>query len=180
MQNKQEEQKAKLVVENLLVTTREQRLQRVRTRAKIMNAGVKPSDIVGMHKVVLIGDASVGKTSLLLRFADNIFNAAPMSTVGVDFKQKTIKVDENHVRMQYWDTAGQEKFRSISQSYFRNCDGCIAVYDITNKESFESVKSQIEQYIAINGKKTRAKLNAANNGVTVTAVQSRKQPSQKP
>ena len=68
------------------MTTREQRLQRVRARANIVSKGVKPADIHSVHKVVLIGDASVGKTSLLVRFADNIFNAAPLSTVGVDFK----------------------------------------------------------------------------------------------
>lgn len=90
----------------LIVTTREQRIERVRSRAKVIEEGVKAEDISGVHKVVLLGDANVGKTSLLLRFADNIFANYPMSTVGVDFKQKNIQVDDKIVRMQFWDTAG--------------------------------------------------------------------------
>jgi Ras-related protein Rab-1A len=64
-----------------------------------------------------------------------------LSTVGVDFKMKTMKVDDKIVKMQIWDTAGQERFRSISQSYFRNAHGCIAVYDVTSRASFESLES---------------------------------------
>ena len=115
--------------------------------------------------MVIIGDANVGKTSLLLRFANDVFLEDPMSTVGVDFKQKHIAVDGKAVRMQFWDTAGQERYRSISQSYWRNCEGCLAVYDVTNRESFESLKSQIAQYMA-----------AQRPGKRVI----RRQPSQKP
>lgn len=85
---------------------------------------------------MIIGNSGVGKTSLLLRFADDVFNISPLSTVGVDFKMKTLKVDDKVIKMQIWDTAGQERFKSISQSYFRNSHGCIAVYDITSRASF--------------------------------------------
>lgn len=102
-----------------------------------------------MYKVVLIGDCNVGKTSLLLRFSDNIFNENPFSTIGVDFKIKTLKVDDKIIKMQIWDTAGQERYRSISQAYFRNTHGCIAVYDITNRESFESLKEQVKTYLSL-------------------------------
>jgi small GTP-binding protein len=87
-----------------------------------------------MFKVVLIGDSSTGKTSMLLRFAENIFNEHYICTIGVDFKIKTLIVDGyKTIKLQIWDTAGQERFRSISQAYYRNSHGCIAVYDIANR-----------------------------------------------
>lgn len=72
-----------------------------------------PQNLEALYKIVLIGDTDAGKTSLLLRFADEIFSTTPC-TVGVDFKIKTLKVDEKVIKIQVWDTAGQERFRSIS------------------------------------------------------------------
>lgn len=106
-------------------------------------------EIDANYKIVLIGDAGVGKTSMLLRFADDIFNQNPLSTIGVDFKIKTLKVDKKMIKMQCWDTAGQERFQSISQAYFRNANGCLAVFDITNRDSFESLKIQVHNYIQL-------------------------------
>lgn len=99
----------------------------------------------------MIGDSGVGKTSLLLRFTDDQFNATPLNTIGVDFKIKTLKIDDKIVKVQVWDTAGQERFRSISQTYFRNAHGCVAVYDVTSKTSFESLEKQLIQYINRSG-----------------------------
>jgi small GTP-binding protein len=83
---------------------------------------------------VLIGDSNTGKTSLLLRFAENIFTDNYLCTIGVDFKTRTVQVDgDSIVKVQIWDTAGQERFRSISHAYYRNSHGCIVVYDITNR-----------------------------------------------
>jgi len=84
---------------------------------------------------------------MLLRYADNVFNDQYMCTIGVDFKIKTLKVDERIIKMQIWDTAGQERFRSISHSYYRNSHGCLAVYDITNAASFKSMEEQIRGFI---------------------------------
>lgn len=106
-------------------------------------------EIDANYKIVLIGDAGVGKTSMLLRFADDIFNQNPLSTIGVDFKIKTLKVDKKMIKMQCWDTAGQERYQSISQAYFRNANGCLAVFDITNRDSFESLKVQVQNYIQL-------------------------------
>jgi small GTP-binding protein len=64
-----------------------------------------------------------------------------MPTVGLDFKIKTLQVDDKLIKVQIWDTAGQERFRSVTQSYFRNADGCIAVYDINSRTSFESLEA---------------------------------------
>ena len=81
---------------------------------------IKVSDIQSLFKIVMIGDSGTGKTSLILRFADNIFSTNYRCTIGVDFKIKTLQVDKTTVKLQVWDTAGQERFKSISQAYFRN------------------------------------------------------------
>lgn len=82
-----------------VITTREQRVQRIRARVDKNVQGCSAKDIDANYKIVLIGDAGVGKTSLLLRFADDIFNANPLSTIGVDFKIKTLKVDSKIIKM---------------------------------------------------------------------------------
>ena len=94
-------------------------------------------------KIVLIGNSNTGKTSVLLRFTSESFNDGMQNTVGVDFKIKSLQVDDKIAKVQVWDTAGQERFRSISQAYFRNAHGCIAVYDVTNKKSFDALADQL-------------------------------------
>jgi Ras-related protein Rab-1A len=96
-----------------------------------------------MFKVVLIGASASGKTSLLLRFIEEKFSENYLCTIGVDFKIKTVQVDNMAVKLQVWDTAGQERFKSISQAYYRNSHGCVAVYDICSRSSFESISDQI-------------------------------------
>mmetsp|Transcript_6990 Transcript_6990/g.13024 ORF Transcript_6990/g.13024 Transcript_6990/m.13024 type:complete len:203 (-) Transcript_6990:170-778(-) len=90
--------------------------------------------------LVMIGDAGVGKTALLLRFADDQFLGDYMPTVGVDFRYRKFDVDGKRVKLQIWDTAGQERFRTMTASYYRGAHGVVLVYDITNKESFEHVQ----------------------------------------
>merc|ERR1712154_475801 len=94
---------------------------------------------------VLIGDASVGKTSLLLRFADDSFEDNYISTVGVDFRFRTVTVDNELVKLQIWDTAGQERFRTITSAYYRGANGVILVYDITNNETFSHVQDWLDE-----------------------------------
>jgi small GTP-binding protein len=85
---------------------------------------------------------------MLLRFSDNVFNDNYLCTIGVDFKIKTLRIDKRIIKMQIWDTAGQERFRSISHAYYRNSHGCVAVYDIANRASFESIEEQIQSFIS--------------------------------
>ena len=80
---------------------------------------------------------------MLLRFADSVFSEKYLCTIGVDFKIKTLKIDDKIVKMQVWDTAGQERFRSISIAYYRNSHGCVAIYDISNRTSFDAIEEQI-------------------------------------
>ncbi|GAA5808054.1 GTP-binding protein of the rab [Mucor flavus] len=94
-------------------------------------------------------NSGVGKSCLLLRFADDTYTESYISTIGVDFKIRTIELDGKVCKLQIWDTAGQERFRTITSSYYRGAHGIIVVYDVTDNESFENVKEwlrEIERY----------------------------------
>lgn len=93
-----------------------------------------------LFKLLIIGDAGVGKSSLLVRFADNIFTPSYITTIGVDFKIRTIEVDGKKIKLQIWDTAGQERFRTITATYYRGAHGVIVVYDVTDPQTFVSIK----------------------------------------
>ena len=95
-------------------------------------------------KLLIIGDSSVGKTSMLLSYTDNYFPESHLATIGVEYKVKEIETDKYNISLQIWDTAGQERFRSITKSFFRNTNGIIFVYDVTCKKSFQSVKEWIK------------------------------------
>uniref|UniRef100_A0A7S0LEA0 Uncharacterized protein n=1 Tax=Coccolithus braarudii TaxID=221442 RepID=A0A7S0LEA0_9EUKA len=100
-------------------------------------------------KLLLIGDSGVGKSSILARFADDSFSQGFIATIGIDFKIRTITLDDKKIKLQIWDTAGQERFRTISSTYYRGAHGIIVVYDITNQESFTNVKrwlTEIDKY----------------------------------
>ena len=98
-----------------------------------------------LFKLLLIGDSGVGKSCLLLRFADDTYTNDYISTIGVDFKIKTVELDGKTVKLQIWDTAGQERFRTITSSYYRGAHGIIIVYDVTDQESFNNVKTWLQE-----------------------------------
>jgi len=95
-------------------------------------------------KLLIIGDSRVGKTSLLLNYVEKIFPEAHISTLGVEYKEKEIIKDNYIIRLQIWDTAGEERFRSITKSIYRNANGILFVCDITNRESFKNIKNWIK------------------------------------
>ena len=94
-----------------------------------------------LFKFTIIGDSGVGKSCLMMRFADDTFNESFITTIGVDFRFRTINVDDKIVKLQIWDTAGQEKFKTITSSYYRNAHSVMIVYDVSDRKSFHNIES---------------------------------------
>lgn len=92
-------------------------------------------------KVVLLGDSGVGKSSVMLRFIINNFRLDTSSTIGASFMSKVMQLGERSIKFNIWDTAGQERYHSLARMYLRDADSAILIYDITNKESFKSLKT---------------------------------------
>ncbi|KAH8109063.1 ras-domain-containing protein [Phellopilus nigrolimitatus] len=104
-------------------------------------------------KLLLIGNSSVGKSSLLLRFSDQQWlpEDEASATIGVDFRVHKMDVQGKKVKLSIWDTAGQERFRTITSSYYRGAQGIILVYDVANRESFDALPrwySELETYVS--------------------------------
>ena len=98
-----------------------------------------------IFKYIIIGDSGVGKSCILLQFAQNEFDINKENTVGVEFGNKVVTVNGTKVKLQIWDTAGQEQFKSITRSYYRAVAGALLVYDVTDRETFENVKNWLEE-----------------------------------
>ena len=98
-----------------------------------------------LFKIVILGDSGVGKTNLLSRFTKNSFNENTRNTIGVDFSAVDTKINKKSVKAQFWDTAGQEKYRAIASAYYKNAHGAIIVYDITKRNSFDNVNEWIDE-----------------------------------
>mgnify|MGYP002627443342 FL=1 len=94
-------------------------------------------------KILILGDSSVGKTTLLLKYVDGYFPTIYVATIGVEYKVKKININGININLQIWDTAGQERFRGITKNFLKGADGIIYTYDITNKSSFDSLKNWI-------------------------------------
>ena len=99
-----------------------------------------------LYKILLLGDWSVGKTCLIMRYTENTFTEIHLTTVGLDYKLKNFKFDDGKtVKVQIWDTAGQERYKTITKSYIKGANGIILVYDITKKKTFEGIKNWVKQ-----------------------------------
>lgn len=97
-----------------------------------------------LFKYIIIGDSGVGKSCLLLQFTDKRFESSHDLTIGVEFGARMITIDEKLVKLQVWDTAGQESFRSITRSYYRGAAGALLVYDVSRRETFDHLQSWLE------------------------------------
>ncbi|CAF1247458.1 unnamed protein product [Adineta ricciae] len=96
-------------------------------------------------KVVLLGEGSVGKTSIVTRYTDNLFNDKHLETQQASFKTKKLTLDGRRVELAIWDTAGQERFRALGPLYYREANGAVLVFDITDEDSFDRVKSWVKE-----------------------------------
>ena len=94
--------------------------------------------------ILLLGDTSVGKTCLISRYANGVFREDYIQTVGIDYVSKQEIINDKNINIKLWDTAGQERFKALTPTYLRGAEGIVLVYDVTNLESFESLKFWIE------------------------------------
>ncbi|KAL4065817.1 P-loop containing nucleoside triphosphate hydrolase protein [Scleroderma yunnanense] len=108
-----------------------------------------PLDYDFLIKLLLIGDSGVGKSCLLFRFCVDAWTPSCTATIGVDFKIRTIELDGKRIKLQIWDTSGLERFRTITTTYYRSAMGILLVYDVTDNQSFDNIRSwhaSIERY----------------------------------
>lgn len=109
------------------------------------NVSTNAKDFDYLFKFLMIGDSSAGKTCFLLRFADDSFNSSFISTIGVDFKIRTVEIEGLIYKLQIWDTAGPERFRTITSSYYRGAHGIFVMFDLDDRESFNNVNHWISE-----------------------------------
>lgn len=118
-------------------------------------------DNIPSYKILIIGDEGVGKTTLLYRYIHKKFNEINNATIGLDFQEKIVQLSsKNFIKLLIWDTAGSEKFHSIAQSFFTNCDGIVLCFDTSNKTSLDNINgwiNYISDYIDITDNKNDMK-----------------------
>ena len=119
----------------------------IKTNENQQNNNPKEEVQYSSYKVLLLGNSYVGKTCILLRFSEDIFKENYDVTIGLNYRIKSMTVENNPIKMQIWDTSGEEKFKAIAKNFYRGAHGVLLVYDICQKNSFLDVKSWIEQII---------------------------------
>ena len=98
------------------------------------------------YKVLILGDSTVGKTCFLVRYVDDSFDDSTLLSVGMDYRLKNVKTEDGtKVKLQIWDTCGQERYRSISKNYYKGANAIILVFSLIDKKSFDSVENWINQ-----------------------------------
>ena len=95
---------------------------------------------MGVIKVILLGESSVGKTCIMFRFIEDKFSDR-VASIGTQFGKKTIEINDEKITFAIWDTSGQEKYRALAKQYYKDAQVIIFVYDITNKKSFDNIKN---------------------------------------
>ncbi len=111
-------------------------------------------------KVILVGETGVGKTCIIMRFLNNVYEENHISTTGANFASKTLEFKEYKTSLQYdiWDTAGQEKYRGLAKIFYKDAAIAILVYDITNRKSFEELKAYWHEQIKDNSSPNISKI----------------------
>ena len=127
------------------------------------NNNVQTNDKSYQFKINLVGDSSVGKTSLLSRFVNDKFEQKYRCTIGVEYKCKNISIDDNSIKLQVFDTCGAEKYRCITRSYYRSAKGIFLVFDLTNPISFAKLEDWLIDI-----------LNSAPKGVEIFLIGNKK------
>ena len=108
-----------------------------------MKTSSTDTDLV--YKILLLGDSEVGKSCFLMRYADNVFVDNYITTIGLDYKLKYIQLDSGQViKVQLWDTAGQDRYRTIAKNYYKGSHGILLLYDVTKTSSFENIREWIK------------------------------------
>ena len=115
-----------------------------------------------LFKILLIGDSNVGKTPFLLRFTDDTLTSYDLSKIGIDFKIKIINIENKLIKLQIWDTAGEERFRTVTKTYYKGTHGIILMYDITDQNSFKNIRNWMKQ-IEAKADKSIKKVLVGNN-----------------
>jgi len=108
-----------------------------------MTASIQDTELVG--HIITLGDAAVGKTCLLHRFCQDTYNDHMLATIGIEYFQRSVEIDDKTILMQVWDTSGQEKYKAISASFIKRADAVLLTYAVDNRQSFEHVGNWIEQ-----------------------------------
>lgn len=99
-----------------------------------------------VYKVLLLGDSTVGKTCFLMKYTDKTFQDIHMSTIGLDYRLKAMKLKSGKkIKLQIWDTAGQDRFRAITKNYYKGSHGIILIYDVTSIQTYENIKTWVSQ-----------------------------------
>ena len=109
------------------------------------------SDIEEKINILILGNTAVGKTSYILKYTEDEFQEMYLATVGIDFKVKVVKINNVSYRVYFYDTTGQEKYKSISLNMIKNANGIILMYDITKRKSFDSINEWIESVKNVKG-----------------------------
>ena len=109
-------------------------------------------------KLMILGDSDVGKTSILRKYCKNEFLGSYVATIGIDFQLKYLNINDKKIKIQIWDTAGEERYRVVTKNYFNTSDGFIIMYDIENRESFDNANNWIEQISKSSPNYTKSKI----------------------
>jgi small GTP-binding protein len=106
-----------------------------------------------LYKILVLGDAAVGKTNFLIRFTENTFCENYMNTIGFDYKSEIITIDDKKIKLQIWDTAGQDRYRSLTKNLYHKAHGIVLMFDVTSEDSFRNIKQWVKSIKDISGDK---------------------------